>query len=871
MERFNINTVKISLDTQSFDLKPNEHETAKISNRIASCPAKLTIEDLARQLVQPNGKTFTPAIFKDGKRSNQTWEGQSVFGLDFDTGITLEQFLERCKKYGVTPAFVYSTFSSTNNDKFRAVFQTPCEITKARFANLVQLALMGLFPEADKQCKDRSRIFFGGKTLIYEDYSAVVDVDLLIHAFSRYHYETDPVNAARTIKTFCTQTGVDMVNGRPKIEKRAIPKLKILGAVLYIIYRFAHNFFKLEGGEALIVAFNGQATEQNFRADKPSKIAIDNQIIERHVEEHVDFCKMKKECAFYRDFISGTYWAYRNQIFGLATNLLAAKGGRQWLMQGIDSRPEYDKTKWKYQANDINKRNYLPQQCKNFCPPEYFEQCQNSGNILQMVRQPRGTVYELQPRQTKPLKDAERELAEVFQKALNAKDNKIYVIKAPTGIGKTELYLPLRQVTIAVPTHNLKDDVSRRMMAAGVSHLVSPRLPGNMPLELEQKIVSLYAKGAIQAVRKELKAHSLKDKDIEDYLLQSRAIEDCNQTLITTHERLFYHDDLNEIIISDEDIMPSMLKIDAVSIRDGITLSTSIRNIHDAEILQDLIAKMKFATPGMVYEMPSFKFGTVDEIINTVAHSQNITSNVLGFLSCTHFIKPQKDKNSVSYIMRRELPNKKIIIMSATANEALYRSLSGDRLEFIDIGHVETKGKIIQYPEYSFSRYQMTNDKKFLDIAKKIVGKNPVITFKDFAHEFPNCIATFGNLSGLNKFSGLDIHVVGTPHCNPIAYMLIANALGYKPRLEDDQMRYAAITYNGLRFHFQTFSNNEVLQQIQLHVIVAELMQAIGRARILREDCTVTVLSNMPIPGAQYKSLDQFKDSKGSEIMPITA
>jgi hypothetical protein len=46
------------------------------------------------------------------------------------------------------------------------------------------------------------------------------------------------------------------------------------------------------------------------------------------------------------------------------------------------------------------------------------------------------------------------------------------------------------------------------------------------------------------------------------------------------------------------------------------------------------------------------------------------------------------------------------------------------------------------------------------------------------------------------------------------------------------------------------------MQQLQLHLIENELLQAIGRARLVREDCTVTVLNNLPIQGADYLKLD---------------
>jgi hypothetical protein len=39
-------------------------------------------------------------------------------------------------------------------------------------------------------------------------------------------------------------------------------------------------------------------------------------------------------------------------------------------------------------------------------------------------------------------------------------------------------------------------------------------------------------------------------------------------------------------------------------------------------------------------------------------------------------------------------------------------------------------------------------------------------------------------------------------------------------------------------------------------MIESELVQAIGRARLVRYQCCVTVLNNLPIPGADFVHLD---------------
>ena len=46
-----------------------------------------------------------------------------------------------------------------------------------------------------------------------------------------------------------------------------------------------------------------------------------------------------------------------------------------------------------------------------------------------------------------------------------------------------------------------------------------------------------------------------------------------------------------------------------------------------------------------------------------------------------------------------------------------------------------------------------------------------------------------------------------------------------------------------------------MLREIQLHMIESELLQAIGRARLLRNKCKVILLSNLPITQAEFMYL----------------
>jgi len=853
--------IKLCIDKVSFNSKPKD--SRGISNRLPENMVDLPIEEIANRLVLPYGNTWTPAYFKPNtkgelRRTNDCWAGQTLFAIDIDEGISLNEVLIRCKEYNIEPAFAYSTFSSISNNKFRVIWQLPFEVTDARVRNAIQFALMALFPESDASCKDASRMFFGGKELIHTNFNATLDIAQVIDSMCQYITVTDKhSNYQRKIKDYCRQTGLDTLNGLPYIERLFFDVNATYPPTIYY-YRITPNYVKNGDGEQIITLhFSPNISESEARSavDKKIKFNIENTKIERTYVDNVDFDELMQKCQLFRELSSGEYWAYHDELFGIATNLLSAKGGRDKFMQVIKSSPEYDEDKWSFFANYINKRLYLPKQCDNYCP--FADKCEHGKNMIEQVRLVRGTVNEISKPQFKTLADAELELDRVFAEAMTASGTGIHVIKAPTGIGKTRLYLPLKNVTIAVPTHKLKDEVVEKMTVQGNNPLVSPNLP-LLPAEHKQNIDRFYNTGNYQSAGKYIKKLADKYPELSQYVVDLEAVKNCrNTTLLTTHERLLYLKDTNDCIIIDEDILPLLLKIDNVSTEDLMKVWNNTTNDSDYKVLLHILEMIKQAVPNMVCEMPSFLLTSPKDIETFVALSSSIKSNVLGFLNATHFIKSldKYGNETISFINKRDLPLKKIIILSATANETVYKLMFGDRVQFTDIGNVETKGNIIQYPKYSFSKARMNKDAKLLDLAKALVGNNPVITYKDFAKEFPNCICTFGNTEGFDTFSGQDIFVVGALHLNPIAYLLYANALGHKPKANDCQLQYVPVKRNGFEFYFQTFSDDDVLREIQIYLIESELIQAIGRARILRNDCTVTVLSNLPIVGAEFKYL----------------
>ena len=133
----------------------------------------------AEELVEGIGRGFAwmPSFMERGM-TRACWRSQQLVGLDFDNKegcriLTLDAAVGRLAANGIIPMCVYHTYSSTEETpRFRVVLmlEEPCEdpdVMEMAISNLLEL-----FPEADQQCRDLSRLFFGASRAecVYETY-----------------------------------------------------------------------------------------------------------------------------------------------------------------------------------------------------------------------------------------------------------------------------------------------------------------------------------------------------------------------------------------------------------------------------------------------------------------------------------------------------------------------------------------------------------------------------------------------------------------------------------------------------------------------------------------------------------------------------
>jgi hypothetical protein len=793
---------EITMDPRKWRAKPNEEEKITITRNLV-IQTGITINQFSQLVSAPCSHTWSGGLF-NGLRSNSTWVKQSVFALDFDDGeITIDEVFTRLKEFGIVPQIWYSTFSdSPELRKFRVVIFLDTPITDIRIHKLIHESLFSLFPEVDDVCKDASRYFFGSKDCT------------VVHM--------DPVSTAAFIDSLSIQ-----MYSRDSRSFRKIPLDSSYYSGLNSAQKptFLYNIY----------------TNDQISADPPPHPTS----VQGAKKVKIDFEIARKKVRILDEFLNGM-WLYHQQLFGLATNLIYAEGGFQLMIKTMEKFNNEGKTQ--YTQNNfnilpyVNKVNYPPMPIHSFSS---FPEDIDLYDILSATRDIRGLIETIQPIQKIKIPEAEEILKRKFEEVVNhGEQGKIYLFSLPTAIGKTECFTETR-AAIALPTHDLKNEIGHRMK---IEYLKTPDPIGFENESINRKLQYYYSIGLPKKAMGIL-YHMINPKNSMSYAPEEVEIagkhlnellesNNSHKTILTTHKRALFTDYAHDTIIFDEDPLNSLLEIKKMEIPDLYQLFLG----SDKKELKTICEHLESSTIGELKATPTFSFD-IDDLIDCIS-STGLETNVFEFFSSSFFIRT--DSKTIYYVVKRNLPpDKKIIIMSATIPIYSYQKLFGERVEVIDIRDVEQTGTITQYTKWSCSRHGLN---RYVKTISEEVGELPVITFNSFGKHFRNPVKEmyFGNCSGYDSLKGIDIAVVGTPHRNNIQYFLTAKVLGIDFKTTDTTMSHQKIEYNGFRFKFNCFDNEE-LRSIQLSFIESDLIQAVGRARTLRTSAHVDLYSSFPL------------------------
>lgn len=906
--------ITLNVDKAENKIKPIKKEIGAIQKRIGECKTTLTTEELVNWINK--GATIKAAALDGNKNSD--WVSQEIFCLDFDNDdkevdkygyITPEIAIKRCEEYGIQPAFYYTSFSSApEHIRFRLVFINRDVIGDIRLRNVVQLGLMKIFPESDKACKDLSRIFFGSNNgCQIVDIDNTIDPLNVINGVEACLRATDPKNSTRLIKDYFASVGLNTINGGAdvKIVLNTIKNREYYKNVkneenerrsilLYIEHRV--NPLKLT-----IFNFNINNDDYSLKIQdtegkaKAPKINItDTKVKAPRLIEDFDFEQLEHNCLLYGEFMSGDI-KHHEEIFGMATNLWRYKGAQSNLIDVIDNNPEY-----KGKANKINtiryaaKAQYEPMQCQNFCP--YANNCPNKGkNMLAVIDIKRNAIRKLEDIPEINLNDAFEATSEAIADAISSTENSITIIKAPTGIGKSTIVREIAKINkdlfentvYAAPNHTLLEELVNKINPdlPTLLHVTAPEITNETVAATYFNMLATgqygAAKGVLEDHVNKLLGQTINNPEareevmeevnsINKHLINSKEARTTNKPIFCTHQRLFHLNNKNiDKYIVDEDIIPALVQnIEITKEAVGeIAQATLLAQMHKLD-----------ATHAALYSLSRFIEDVNNAPANTIVEYKNQLKiidvkeikqllklytphcNFFNLLSIKAAIKAA-DGTITAYI-KNNIPNKPIIVLSATANLEVYKAIFKDRtINMVNVGNVEHKGHIIfHYMGMSRTYLNKNFNKAVVTIKNEASGINNIITFAKMESKFKaegfNTIAHFGKCTGIDAYNGQDLIVAGTPHLNVAAYLLLAHACGVRDNIVVEQ-EFVPVVRNGFEFSFSTFSNNnlskvgELIREIQFYLIEGELVQAIGRARALRNNCTVHVFSNLPLPNME--------------------
>ena len=894
----NDSNVELMVDRTAWEKKPHGNQFGGINNRLNTGRESIPIQEV--KAILENGGSITPAAFRDNTRRNDTWEQQQLFGLDFDDGITVDAFQDRCKELNIEPNLVHLTFSHTDaHHKFRVYFLHDYAIQDIRVRNLVQSTLRELFTrrsqsgieyEPDPQCDDPARIFLGtNQDFIHEDYDARINVITLLDTLLDYKEKTDKSNFARFLKRFAIAANLKLRHQDSGIGLEINQISQKIGDELTVnpIYTIqittdsSPNVHSVSQGTHSHVFSNNLFYQVAWRSvpddvtppKSKQRASVDYQDgaeVKEHEKPRLtddDKLVLQEKCPLIKDLFAGNRQLHHNERRILVTNLRHRNGGIKWYYEGLNSRTDYEVPE--SILRQATRYNYLPERCDN-CT--YRRRCDHKTNLLQQipVRQREIRIIDTAPVR-EPLHKTVFKLQDALLSAIRADDNKIYVIKADTGIGKTELLLRSlpREFAVAFPTHRLKQEAADRYQAMSTQALYlwpeRPRLP-----EQYEKVLQHYhdirRQGTIKLLKKAMGDEAvLKDREWQEYIgYYLHAIKTVNvePRLVLTHEKAFQlkHP---RLFIFDEDFLNTFIRITTHSL-DDIKLILELAKEQKGRKYRQIEHHLEaiFNAPSdEVKPLPAWNYPQETLHSLLIKMPPVFCSPVEALFTGKAYIKASNDRaarENIHCIEMQTLRNDaKYIVLSATANETFYRQLFGDRLEFIDLTGTEMKGRCIVHNDRSYSKTGIAKDmKKF---TKQVIadrsryGFENVITHQVFAGALQKAgidvAGHFGALEGLDGLGGKDIAIYGTPRMPQFCYKLYAYLLNID--IDKDPLDYNWHTIKRGEFEYRIYicSGNPDMHELQLGLIEADLIQAVGRARLVRNDCTVHVFAAMPLPG----------------------
>lgn len=183
--------IQCIVDNYKSNHKPQNNERGhashiknKLNNNLIQ-PQDISLEELATKL--SNGFAIIPSVLNGGA-NDKCFVSQQIFLIDIDNKneiLTKENALTLCKN--IKPFLIYATFSHSNErPRYRIVFALDKKITSKNERDYIQQYFLNMFDNyADGSCKDCSRVFYGGKKVLYKNYNNIVSADAILEHYKK--------------------------------------------------------------------------------------------------------------------------------------------------------------------------------------------------------------------------------------------------------------------------------------------------------------------------------------------------------------------------------------------------------------------------------------------------------------------------------------------------------------------------------------------------------------------------------------------------------------------------------------------------------------------------------------------------------------
>jgi hypothetical protein len=869
----NMEKIKVCLDRFPFALKPTNEEAASISKRIGREVKEFTTSESIHAFVRDvclDGRTFCPATFKDGRRCKENFEQQQFFALDFDNkdpsnAISFNDIKNRSERYELPILFAYDTLSSENHDKFRVVFLNDNPVTDIRAAELILKGLTTIFPEADPASKSAVQMYYGGKEVIYHDDSCnslpLINIESVMRNTINYLEDRYKANHySRYVEKFYRDSGIylnDQKQPEISIEENlteltgASVGKNLQNPIMYIPFgrNFPKRYYQINLGR----------TGTNILSEKKKNNyhrAYDSTFL-NNTQSH---------CQLLYEFTSGERKLHHQELFGIITNLLQVQTGERVFIDLLREHGYYNEeqhyAKWKQDLRRM--KDYKPFSCNNYCP--YSDACPHGKNILSTVKPKYHKMEKLtnHSEHLYTIDDAYDDFNCKFLEFVNSIGSGWFVIKAQTATGKTEAILDFltytdKCVLIAVPTNKLKRELKKRAKQKKVKIIVSPslhELENELPDEIWDELEKLLESGKprMSYINKIIKENKDGAEVLKKYKYELDKFKNCEGHAITTHRNLLTMDTSKyDLVIVDEDIIFNSIipNRGTISIPDLKKLRKELNEFDNNDPLAIKISKILKHNEEIYYKLKEVPY---EKTYADISMPVDISALCAAQFFCFREASPNEgelEDDCVTFVNQVKFnKDTKFIMVSATVDQEICEMYFGEEnVTFYECLKARNKGTLKIYPGRSWSRSDLKRDPAIISRIIDKFGFYNAISFKTFMQHYHGDLH-YGNCAGCDTMKGEDLGCIGTPHQPEWIYKLFAYSLKRNIDISEELKPNTTITHNGYRCRFTTYDDLD-LRNIQFYMIESQAEQAIGRARLLRYECTVHFFGNFPLYQAE--------------------